>query len=227
MVRLQRLTGCRPGEVCILRPADVDTTGETWLFRPFRHKTAHRGKERVIPLGPKAQDVLRPYLLRPADAYCFSPMDGERKRREAAHEARVTPQGQGNGPGTNRKRKPLRTAGERYDTNTYARAIIRRCEAAFEMPKELRFIPKQLPNVPGESQATVRANRLKLAREWRAAHTWSPNQLRHTYATAIRKQFGLEPGVVTGAADFQGFTDGSQRKCAFKGELFDDGIRVG
>jgi integrase len=28
MVRLQRLTGCRPAEVCIIRPCDVDTTGD-------------------------------------------------------------------------------------------------------------------------------------------------------------------------------------------------------
>ena len=32
LLRLQRLTGCRPGEVCILRPCDVDPTGEVWAF---------------------------------------------------------------------------------------------------------------------------------------------------------------------------------------------------
>ena len=35
------------------------------------HKTEHFGRERIIFIGPKAQDVLRPYLLRPADACCF------------------------------------------------------------------------------------------------------------------------------------------------------------
>jgi integrase len=62
MVRLQRLTGMRPGEVCALRPCDLDTTGPVWLYRPGQHKTKHRGKARVVALGPKAQEVLRPRL---------------------------------------------------------------------------------------------------------------------------------------------------------------------
>ena len=31
MVRLQRLTGCRPAEVCLLRPCDLDRSGDVWL----------------------------------------------------------------------------------------------------------------------------------------------------------------------------------------------------
>ena len=38
MVRLQRLTGCRPGEVCKIRPCDFDTSGEVWSYRPESHK---------------------------------------------------------------------------------------------------------------------------------------------------------------------------------------------
>ena len=48
MVELQRLTGMRPGEVCGLRFAEIDRTGEMWLFRPRQHKTAHHGRERAI-----------------------------------------------------------------------------------------------------------------------------------------------------------------------------------
>ncbi|HUE71263.1 MAG TPA: site-specific integrase [Pirellulaceae bacterium] len=197
MVRLQRLTGCRPGEICILRPGDVDSTGEIWLYRPARHKTAHRGKERVIPLGPKAQAVLRPYLLRPADAFCFSPGDSERKRRQARHDARKTPIAQGNMPGTNRKRSPQRKAGERYNSTSYARAIVRGCEAAFGIPDELRVIPKVVPNIPAEAQEAERSRRQELAKQWRAENCWSPNQLRHAYATEVRHRFGLEASQVT------------------------------
>ncbi len=39
MVRLQRLTGVRPGEVCILRPMDLDRSGDVWVYRPESHKT--------------------------------------------------------------------------------------------------------------------------------------------------------------------------------------------
>jgi integrase len=34
MVRLQRLTGMRPGEVCIMRACDIDMTEDVWLYEP-------------------------------------------------------------------------------------------------------------------------------------------------------------------------------------------------
>lgn len=189
MVRLQRLTGARPEEICLTRPGDIDTTGDVWEYRPVTHKNAHRGKERVIFIGPKGQDVLRPYLLRAADAYCFSPADSEKKRRQAAHEARRTPLRRGNRPGTNRSAKPKRPAGERYTTDSYRRAIHRACELAFSMPEELRKVPK-------EETAEQAAARLAAAKAWRDTHCWSPNQLRHAAATEIRKRFGLEAAQV-------------------------------
>ncbi len=80
MVRFERLTGCRPGEVCKIRPMDVDRSGEIWLYRPASHKTEHRGLARIIFIGPKAQEVLLPYLLRDSQSYCFSPADSEAHR---------------------------------------------------------------------------------------------------------------------------------------------------
>ena len=64
MVRFQRLTGCRPGEVCDLRPCDLDRDGEVSSYRPANHKLEHRELQRVIFIGPKAQAVLMPYLAR-------------------------------------------------------------------------------------------------------------------------------------------------------------------
>ena len=129
MVRLQRLTGCRPGEVCILRPVDVDTTGDVWIYRPASHKTQYRGRERMIYIGPKGQDVLCPYLDRDAAEYCFSPIDSER-RLEALHAKRKTPISYGNRPGTNRKRKPKKQPREFYSSNTYRQAIHRAIDKA-------------------------------------------------------------------------------------------------
>jgi integrase len=54
MVRLQRLTGCRPGEICLVRPGDVDRSAEVWCYRPATHKLEHRDLERRIYLGPRA-----------------------------------------------------------------------------------------------------------------------------------------------------------------------------
>ncbi len=52
MVRLQRLTGMRPGEVCQLRPCDLDRSAAVWSYRPQRHKMAYRGRVRTVPIGP-------------------------------------------------------------------------------------------------------------------------------------------------------------------------------
>jgi Site-specific recombinase XerC len=189
MVRLQRLTGCRPEEICTIRPCDVDTSGSVWAYRPQSHKTEHHGRERVIFIGPKGQELLRPYLLREKTAFCFCPAEGERKRRVKLHEQRKTPVGYGNGPGTNRKADPQRTAGAHYSTDSYRRAIHRACELAFALPDELRKLPNDLPE-------TEKRDRRIRASQWRAQHAWHPNQLRHSAATEIRKRFGLEASQV-------------------------------
>jgi integrase len=130
MVRLQLLTGMRPAEVCILRPIDLDRSGEVWLFRPESHKTEHHGRDRIVFLGANAQTVLTPYLQRQPTQYCFSPIDAERLRRQEMHAQRKTPLTQGDRPGTNRKRRPRVSKGPCYSTASYRRAIHRACDAA-------------------------------------------------------------------------------------------------
>jgi integrase len=75
MVQLQRLTGMRPGEVTIMRTRDIDMLGNVSIYRPESHKTEHHGKEREIPLGPRAQAVLKPWLRADSAAYLFSPRE--------------------------------------------------------------------------------------------------------------------------------------------------------
>jgi len=130
MVRLQRLTGGRPQDIYNLRPCEVDTSGDVWLYRPGMHKTEYRGRDRIVMIGPKAQDVLRPYLLRNKEACCFSPRESETKRRQAQHEQRKTSLSCGNKPGANRKRHPKRAAGDKYNKDSYCRAIHRACDKA-------------------------------------------------------------------------------------------------
>jgi integrase len=71
MVQLQRLCGCRPGELCAMQVEDVDRHGEVWVFRPQHHKTEHHGKRREIYIGPKGQTILAPYLMKAGDGYVF------------------------------------------------------------------------------------------------------------------------------------------------------------
>lgn len=129
MIDLQILTGMRPGEAVQMRPCDLDTGGELWTYRPRDHKTERFGIDRAIVLGPQAQAIVRPFLLgRAVDAYLFSPREADVERRAALTVARKTPRHYGNGPGTNRKRRPRRSPGAKYTTVTYARAIRRACE---------------------------------------------------------------------------------------------------
>ncbi len=175
MVRFQRLTGCRPAEVCMIRPCDVDTTGDVWRYQPASHKTEHYGRERVICIGPLGQDVLRPYLLRDKAACCFVPGESEHKRnaeKRANRQSPMTPSQASRRPKRVRRRPP----GDCYTANSYRRAIHRACALAFPVAEGLS--PEEL-------------------RAWHEAHQWSPNRLRHAAATAIRRKFGLEEVQVT------------------------------
>lgn len=130
MVRMQRITEMCPAEVCVLRPCDIDRTIEVWRFVPESHKTEHFGRERIILIGPKAQEVLLRYLTRDSQAYCFRPCDSEAKRQAEAHSERKTPLEYGHCPGTNQKGNSKRKPGEKYNTNSYRRAIHRACHKA-------------------------------------------------------------------------------------------------
>ncbi len=175
MVELQRHTGMRPGEVCIVRTCDIDTSGKVWTFTPERHKTQYAGRQRTIYLGPKAQAVLKPLLRHDLQAYIFAPEQSEAERRDRQHAERVTPDGQGNGPGTNRVRRPKKTPGDRYATDTYNQALGYACDRAFPAPDGLDG---------------------KALRQWRRDHKWGANQLRHSFATHVRREHGLEAAQV-------------------------------
>jgi integrase len=199
MVKLQRLTGCRPQEVRLLRFADIQRFDvperplplfvaaerelapprelDEWLWRPARHKTEHHGRGRIIPIGPHGQGLLQPHLLRLAfkpDEFVFTTATG----------------------------KP-------YTKDGYVRSIRRACEAAFHLPKGLRdralsqaakrLKTGSLAVLAGEltpEQLQAQAEQLQLQRQqatrWRDEHVWHPNQIRHTYATAARKVSDLE-----------------------------------
>lgn len=129
LVRLQRLCGMRPAEVCMMRPVDIDRSGEVWIYRPQHHKTEHHGRRREVAIGPQGQAVLLRYLARAADAYCFSPADSEAKRRAERHANRKTRLSCGNTPGDNVKAKPKRKpSAAGYPVAAYRRAITRACE---------------------------------------------------------------------------------------------------
>ena len=176
MVRLQLLTAARPGEVCAIRPCDVDRSGETWVYRPGSHKTEHHGRERIIVIGPRAREVLTPWLDRDPDAYCFSPAEVVADRGFARKPvARPKRDRQAARP------KP----GGRYTKNSYRVAVARACDRAFPHPTIKKARGKPL----------VDAERAELL-AWRKAHRWHPHQLRHTKPTEIRRSFDTEAAQI-------------------------------
>jgi integrase len=90
MIELQRLTGIRPGEVVIMRTIDINTSGSIWESRPDSHKTEHDRKDRVIFIGPRAQEVLMPRLRTDPVAYLFSPRESMAERALELRKARKT-----------------------------------------------------------------------------------------------------------------------------------------
>ena len=183
MVQLQRLTGMRPGEVVIMRTRDIDTSGRIWRYVPGHHKTEHHGRSRVVYLGPAAQRLLKPLLKTDLDAFIFTPaaalaelaLTKRMRRRTRVQPSQIKRQ----------RRAKGRRLRQRYTTTTYARAISYACDRAFPHP-ELSSLRR--------SRST--SEQLRELDAWRKAHRWSPNRLRHSAATQLRKEFGIESARV-------------------------------
>jgi len=144
MVQLQLLTGARPQEVSCLRPSDVKDAGSgVWHYVPLSHKTEHHNRNRVIVLGPRAQEVLRPWLDRDAEQYCFRPAEAVAwmiaKRR--VRQAKVDNCG---------VRQPVN---ETYDRHSYRKAVQRACLRA--------KVPAWSPNQLRHTAATEIRNKYK------------------------------------------------------------------
>jgi integrase len=121
MVRLQLETGMRPGELVVMRPCDIDMTGPVWLYRPSSHKTLCHGHDRVIALGPKAQEIVRRNLSTSTQEYLFAPrrlMEERAAALRAARKTRVQPSQM-----NRRKKNPKRKPGDAYGVRSYGHAI--------------------------------------------------------------------------------------------------------
>jgi integrase len=128
LVQFMRLTGARPGEACQLRRVDIDTTAEVWTFRPARHKTAWRGRSRVVFIGPKAQALLAEFRTEEPTDYVFSPGRARIERfaaMRAGRKSRVQPS-----QVCRAKRRPKRRPGLKYTPRTFRRAVERACTLA-------------------------------------------------------------------------------------------------
>jgi integrase len=177
LVRLQADTGMRSGEMLIMRTRDLDRTGTTWSYRPASHKTKHHGHERVVWLGPRAQDVVKRYLKADPDAYLFSPRESMRRFREKQRQNRkskVQPSQHDRAVS-----RPAKQPGGRYTPSSYGRAITKGIGKA----NRARAC-KQCK----EKKSAARCADCRAA----ALPHWHPHQLRHALATRLRKEYDLD-----------------------------------
>lgn len=167
MVRVQMLTGCRVGEVVRMRGDELDRSVEPWEYTPGQHKGQHKGRRRMIPIGPRCREVIAPFLAR-CGGWLFRPVDAA---EESAGEG-------GLGRKARARLKP------RYECGVYAQAIVRACDRAFPHPTISQIRVSRSVKLTDEQKAELKA--------WRKAHRWSPLQIRHTVGTAVRRRLGVE-----------------------------------
>ena len=171
MLKLQRITGMRSGEVCIMRTADIKMTGAVWVYSPASHKTAHRGHQRQIYLGPKGKEIVRPFLKANLTAYIFSPTDAETDRKTKAYPCEMRSREKRR---ATRQRKSRRVLGDKYDPISYYRAVTHGIAAA----NKARLAEAKAKGIDADNVDLV-------------PH-WFPHQLRHNAATNLRREHGIE-----------------------------------
>jgi integrase len=65
VVKIMRLTGARPSEALNMRVEELDRSDSgCWVYRPGRHKGSHLERARAIHIGPRAQVILLPRILK-------------------------------------------------------------------------------------------------------------------------------------------------------------------
>lgn len=133
MVRVHRLTGMRPGELCALRWSLIDTSRTPWVYRvpPEANKNNWRGElgqPRVVCIGPRARAILERHKGG-GDDVPFSPVRAMLEYMEARRAARVTPF-YGKKKGAETSPHVPRVLGSAWTTNAYTKTIHAACRRA-------------------------------------------------------------------------------------------------
>ena len=138
-----------------MRGRDIDRSSDVWIYRPERHKGSHLGSKKEICLGPQAQAIVQPFLDRPSDNYLFSPKEAEEWRNEQRSASRNPDRKTKIYPSELRARArrkvqaksriAKRPKRERFDTDSYRRAIVYAIAKAGKMGVEIvQWHPHQL-----------------------------------------------------------------------------------
>jgi integrase len=202
IVRFQLLTGARPGEALAVHSSMLVQSGPVWSCRPASHKTAYRGKRRLLLIGPRAQEVLSRWLywqcprcgndglgveLGIRHGLC-GPCADQVEELDIAGPWRLL--------STSKEDHYLfspRIATERLMA---AKRAVRKSNV---QPSQVKRGKRRLAAAhkrkkqPGERYlATSYARAVAKACERAGVEHWHPNQLRHNAATLLAAEFGID-----------------------------------
>lgn len=156
MILTQYYCCMRPEEVCIMRKRnihlDVQVEGlnqTMWGYYPDAYKGDHLDQtsiQEVIPIGPKAQAILQPFLNEAKDEndYLFSPANAQAEElalKRSLRKTKVQPSQL-----NRRKKKPEKQPGPHYMPGSYCQAVKRAIKRA--------GVPKWTPVQLRHSHAT-------------------------------------------------------------------------
>jgi len=204
---LQLLSGCRPGEAVSIRGDDIDRTGRpvrggiiVWTYRvpDDRNKTAHHGRTRHVPLGPRAQHLLGPRLHRDPKGPLFRSerggpfsVSGYRQAIDRACDAAAIEHLRIHRPDLHGKVEAARAAVRRLETD-----LVRMRASPGRRRKATRAV-----ELVADELKTARADLVRTLRsaadESGAPRRWHPHQLRHNAAERLERQHGIEVAQYT------------------------------
>jgi len=145
-----RLTGCRPSEAARMKLCRIrDREKSVWRYVPKRHKTAHKGKQRHIAIGPQAQAIVLAHTADRGDRdYVFTPLRS------------VPPRKPKDGVISMKPRKPSPRVREVFTKDSILRAVTRGIARANKAREE-----KGEPPLPHWTPYQLRYTRLREIRK--------------------------------------------------------------
>jgi integrase len=145
-----RLTGCRPSEACRMKLVRIrDRDRAVWRYVPRRHKTAHKGKQRHIAIGPQAQAIVLAHTAgRDSSEYVFTPQRSVPPRVAKPGTIPIKP------------RQPSPRVGRMFKKDAINRAVQRAIRKANEARTQ-----EGLPPIPHWTPYQLRYTRLREIRK--------------------------------------------------------------
>ena len=166
MVKIQRLTGMRPGEIFGMRVGDIDRSrgNGLWYYIPGSYKTEKFVGKIKFPLGKPEQELLAPYLIgKKSGEAVFSPRTAQAERKaekRANRQTKLTP------------------------------AQVARDEARVEQPYRYSEFYNRFSYRQAIEHAINKGN--KTLPEDEQIPYWTPYRLRNSAATATEEKIGLD-----------------------------------